>query len=703
MRIRGIHIDVFGGLRERDLELGPGLNVFYGPNESGKTTVMEFVRTVLVPSNKRNLYPERSKKDSGSITYEDGGSQKTLVLDRGSVSGEVPDCVSGLDPELYRSVFAMDLNGLNDMAPVADDEIRSRFLTVPGGDRVPALLESIEDDVSGIAGKTAASKSELNANRGELNSLYSRIAELRSKAESYSELKAKEAELEEELRSISESNGSAQENNELYARVESQRPAFAQLADLKSRRAQLSSGVTVSQEEKETYSRLSGDVAERSSSYNAVNESRKDLLKKFPGGDDSIARSNRDAVRGVLDRRSEYMSRRSRPLEVKQPPSKIRLPLTVILLAAAVASFVLIPGDVIVRATASAVLVAAAAGAFLLLKGGHTSDSGNAAWLQRYESEVSSVAGRCGIQPSSTERQLEVLSDMESSMSGLDALKGSLNECRMEKMSAENRLLGFLTRFGGEEGYRKAVRDSEELARVDSAIYSVRKGISDSGFDPDSPLPEVSRVDVDQARGADTGRELGALRERMKAVLDTDELDSCIDRCYMLRRDQQNILRRGAVAMLSSAIVQEACDGQYSEVRPGVVSTADRYLGMMTMDSYHLDTDPRSKTIQVVSGGVIKGPKQWSTGLRAQVMLSIKLAVAKELGSGEVPVLLDDVLLPFDSERKDGACRALVQVSKEMQILLFTCDERIASKLGGSEDVSIIRMRPERCYTLFIY
>lgn len=84
-------------------------------------------------------------------------------------------------------------------------------------------------------------------------------------------------------------------------------------------------------------------------------------------------------------------------------------------------------------------------------------------------------------------------------------------------------------------------------------------------------------------------------------------------------------------------------------------------------------------------------------------MLSIKLAVAKELGSGEVPVLLDDVLLPFDSERMDGACRALAQVSREMQILLFTCDDRIASKLGGSEDVSIIRMRPERCYTLFIY
>ena len=40
-----------------------------------------------------------------------------------------------------------------------------------------------------------------------------------------------------------------------------------------------------------------------------------------------------------------------------------------------------------------------------------------------------------------------------------------------------------------------------------------------------------------------------------------------------------------------------------------------------------------------------------------------------------MPVILDDVLLPFDSERKEGAIRALAGIADEMQVLLFTCDE----------------------------
>ena len=48
MKFTDLGIDGFGvwsGLEVR--ELGPGLNVFYGPNEAGKTTLLQFVRAVL--------------------------------------------------------------------------------------------------------------------------------------------------------------------------------------------------------------------------------------------------------------------------------------------------------------------------------------------------------------------------------------------------------------------------------------------------------------------------------------------------------------------------------------------------------------------------------------------------------------------------------------------------------------------------------
>ena len=77
---------------------------------------------------------------------------------------------------------------------------------------------------------------------------------------------------------------------------------------------------------------------------------------------------------------------------------------------------------------------------------------------------------------------------------------------------------------------------------------------------------------------------------------------------------------------------------------------------------------------------------EWSSGLRAQVLLSVKLAVAREMGEGRVPVILDDVLLPFDTGRKEGALRALAGLAEDMQTLLFTCDAEtraIAETIDG--------------------
>ena len=135
MRIRGIGIRSFGSLRDRSYAVSDGMTVFHGPNESGKTTTMEFIRTVLVPSSKRNQYPEREKTDSGTLTYEQDGETRTVRLVQKSVEGERPALPTGTDdPQLFRSVFAMTSRDLDDEKVLTEGGIRTRFLTVPGGE-----------------------------------------------------------------------------------------------------------------------------------------------------------------------------------------------------------------------------------------------------------------------------------------------------------------------------------------------------------------------------------------------------------------------------------------------------------------------------------------------------------------------------------------------------------------------------------------
>ena len=47
MVIRRLKIKNFGKIRNRDMELIPGINVLYGENESGKTTTHTFIRSMF--------------------------------------------------------------------------------------------------------------------------------------------------------------------------------------------------------------------------------------------------------------------------------------------------------------------------------------------------------------------------------------------------------------------------------------------------------------------------------------------------------------------------------------------------------------------------------------------------------------------------------------------------------------------------------
>ena len=48
MRFIRLKLDNFAGIATGHVEFGPGLNILYGPNELGKSTLAESIRAVLL-------------------------------------------------------------------------------------------------------------------------------------------------------------------------------------------------------------------------------------------------------------------------------------------------------------------------------------------------------------------------------------------------------------------------------------------------------------------------------------------------------------------------------------------------------------------------------------------------------------------------------------------------------------------------------
>ena len=127
--------------------LYPGLTVVTGSNESGKTTLLSFIRTALFgfqSSKSENPYPPLiGGKHGGHITIVNSQGARYLIERSAGRSGgllyvTLPDGSKGnnnnllelighASRDLFRNVFAFSLTELQDFETLSKDEIRSRI------------------------------------------------------------------------------------------------------------------------------------------------------------------------------------------------------------------------------------------------------------------------------------------------------------------------------------------------------------------------------------------------------------------------------------------------------------------------------------------------------------------------------------------------------------------------------------------------
>lgn len=724
MRIVRAEIGSFGRLRNRALDLSPGLNVVYGPNESGKTTMMEFMRSVLVPTNERKLYPERMKHDNGSLTVDDNGSEKVIELSGRKRTGDVPECLD-IDPRLYRSIFAMSASDLDDSDRLNSGEVRTGFLAVPGGEGMPDTMDTLSKGLASVVGKASSSQCELNRIDADIAEVEGIVSELRVRAESYGDVKRG---LDTLMARRSEAEGAHEAGSEgrrIANAYSSNAENYANLRAAAEERSGLGIFTPVSEEHVRREAALHADVESRAGAEIAAKEALDACRSSLGGANPNGILGRAAQIERLPGRLETYERNLSEIRERKEAPNDPDAPGTVatgprgVNVLSIVGAIIAVASLVACTSTAYAVL-GVASGIVLAIYGirsgrrprgpeqsadggrtGHVANDGRAAhtseledYNRAFSEEVTGLMSALGQKQTDLRSDVASLTSLKRAAEGYGKADRAFIDARMARLDAENAYKGFLMGFGGKESFDRSRHLTRKAEELDSRIATLRGAIASSGIDPDSPDCPVSNDDSGYADEiSKISLEIGRLEGELKSILDTKELDSLIDRRASLESERADILSRGAVLQLALAIAEEACDDIYGTVKPGVISTADRYLGMMTGGIYRIDTDPRNKDITVVSEDGSKSERAWSSGLRAQVMLSMKLALAKEMCGGEVPVILDDVLLTFDSERKRGAIEALSEVSGEMQILMFTCDAEARDLAGATEGAVPIRIR----------
>ena len=114
MKIADVHVDGFGVWSDLGIDhLSPEVTVFYGPNEAGKTTLMQLVRAVLYgysdERRQRYLPPVFGGQAGGSLVVQGTRGKFTIErrADRSDLNGLGKVAVKG-ESGAARAAFAVD-------------------------------------------------------------------------------------------------------------------------------------------------------------------------------------------------------------------------------------------------------------------------------------------------------------------------------------------------------------------------------------------------------------------------------------------------------------------------------------------------------------------------------------------------------------------------------------------------------------------
>jgi uncharacterized protein YhaN len=168
MQIREIHINGFGIFSNKQVTgLTSGLNVIYGENEAGKTTLIEFIRKMFFglprKTKETNLYPPVNGGQHGGKLKCQSAAGETLFISRnlsgkdditlsipGRELGGASDLESLLDHasiNIFQNIFAFTLDELQNLDSLQAEEIRNRIYGAELG-LGTVSLKQVEDSVN---------------------------------------------------------------------------------------------------------------------------------------------------------------------------------------------------------------------------------------------------------------------------------------------------------------------------------------------------------------------------------------------------------------------------------------------------------------------------------------------------------------------------------------------------------------------------
>ena len=721
---------VFGRLDRSRLDLSPGLNLLYAPNESGKSTWGAFIRTMLYGLSTRERGPMADKNRYapwngaplwGRMELRTGDGDYTLLRETrraaapmgefscvytgtatpvpGITGQNAGDVLLGVPREVFeRSAFI----GQNALTVEQDAELERR---------IAALITTGEEDAS-FTESYDRLKRQLNRRRhnktGQIPALERDIDHLHQTLQELDALERQARQAQDEVSVLERRTDSLrreaaqQQAQQRQERVNAYRAAARTAEDAQHRADALAEGAGTLPDDT-ALTLLEGQAAALEGDMTALAEQRAAAGEARRAAEESLAAWKAHPFypddASALERRAAAISPGKAPSFLLTIADALLLVicavLTVLFRAASPQRWIFL---------GMAVLAAGLTAFSVYLRRRAIRESHALAQRQR-EELAEQAAAYLSLRDSAAQTA-------EAAQQAAARLSGSEESCRARLTALLARVRRFAPAAADLSGAQAALAEARsrrsaltaaEQQTREAALYrdALRAQLTEDELaQPDAPAAPAILSGNAAAELAQTQEALAAARSRYDTLLGRIRaLDSGSDLADQLTQKQEELARLqqeyDAIALAMRAL-EQANTILETRFSPALGARAAKIFSALTGGKYDKVLLSRDLTLSAEAAGdpMSRSIQLLSQGAADQLYLAVRLAICDMVLPAEkrVPLILDDALVTFDDTRLQAALDYLLTESAQRQILLFTCQNRERDYLAGRENVNVLAL-----------
>lgn len=685
----------------------PGLNVVYGANEAGKTTISELIKNVMFGwrASRRgsNSYKPENSERIGSLFFKDDRTGDVEEIKRTKNSEGVVDrlhVLDDIDKETYETMFALNSDELLKLD--RHNEVTARLLTAGSGTASsPAIvLAKIQEKIRALMSRSAQIPDSIALLREEQEREKTLVQELLNETDSFYEEEHRLESLLARKEALTEAqaglNTEIEELKSNYARLEGidasieQNTALLEETRASEQQMRLPDSVEVDENVRALSKLSSAEEYEVKTLLDDLDEERLKYEHALDSAKREVAKSTTAFETLINDH--DFQTEQDRA----KTQRRIRLIIAFVILVCMgiVGIWLFRQGRAVGSLTYSAFGVITCLCGLLVAAGGIVAN----------------------MHPSKTEEAFEERRRDYEWVKYQD--EQHLELCERDLADHKNRAKWFLDQRGfsaAEGSIRQArhlldlahdMRTNEETTKQNLQALSLQRASLESllgtlaeqrrelclsmGLDPEAQLADleaiIERKNTERAKTSEliqeTNLQFGQISSELSHARHATTFDEAKQRKAIVDARLKERYHELAVLLLAQRSLEISIAEWERKSQPEVYKQASRLFAQMTKGAWQkvrMNVEGEIEALDSVKTAC--PPQLLSLGTRQQLYLALRVALlitAENVGRS-LPILCDDILVNFDDERRREAIKVIVELSRYRQVILFTCHPSVAA------------------------